>query len=208
MTSPNPAVPANPYRPKGWAEEEDPAVIVTDDQGMTYVFDAILRLDHNSSRQITQHPVQSGANITDHSYQLPSVLTLEIGMSDVMDSFYVGQWGSSDTTPSKSVKAYEQLLTWQESGKPLTIKTRLKTYENMVIEYVSSPDDYKTKHGLRCMVTIKRIITAEVEVKKPTSKSPHANVQTPKGQVSTKPVTVGSGLQQLEEVTGTRVGGQ
>ncbi|HEX4209508.1 MAG TPA: hypothetical protein VHY56_03880, partial [Candidatus Binataceae bacterium] len=44
-----------------------------------YVFDAILRAEHQRELRKTEHPVQTGANITDHAYLLPARITLEIG---------------------------------------------------------------------------------------------------------------------------------
>lgn len=179
-----------PYRPKIWNEEPEPAMISGEDG--IFVFDAVFRLEHNSGRKITENPVQNGAYISDHSYQLPASLTLDIGMSDSMDSYMVGQWGGAD---AKSVAAYEQIMKWQQNGEPLEITTRLCEYTNMVVENVSIPDDYKTKHGLKCMVTFKQIITAEVTETPVDSSVSNANVSSPKGSVS--PIatsTIPSGL--------------
>jgi hypothetical protein len=179
-----------PYRPSYWGSGD----VTTAGEGMTYqtiitddvdwyVFDAVLKLDHSNSRRITEHPIQTGANISDHSYQLPASLTIEVGMSDVMDNYRVGQWGTSETTPTKSIAAYEKILEWQKSGNPLTVSTRLATYENMVIEHVSAPDDVKTKHGLRCMVSFKQIITAEVASTPATSAIQQVNITTDLAQI-------------------------
>ena len=162
-TTPNPQVSPTPYRPVGWGTDT-PDTLVVDEDGEIWCFDAIMRLEHSQSQRITQHPVQNGANITDHSFSLPAQLTLEIGMSDVMDSFIPGQWSATYT--QKSVKAYEQLLAWKNSGKPLTIETRLDTYSNMVIAHLSAPDDIKTKYGLRCMATFQQIILATISISK------------------------------------------
>lgn len=165
-----------PYRPENWRAEAQ--TCVTDKDGTEYVFDAILKLDHTSGRKITENPIQTGANISDHSYQLPSTLTIDIGMSDCMDSYKFFQWGMNDgdSAPTKSVMAYEKIIEWQQSGDPLEIRTRLMSYTNMVVETVSAPDDYQSKHGLRCMVTFKQIITAEVSEVDPDSSIRNANI--------------------------------
>lgn len=131
-----------------------------------WYFDAVFRIEHTAQRRITEHPVQTGANISDHSFQLPARVSLEIGMSDVMsgvhltavDSFQEGDWGDQD----KSVKAFQKIIEWQKSGAPMSIGTRLLHYDNMVIENVHAPDDFKTKHGLKCIVSFRQIITSEV----------------------------------------------
>src|SRR6185312_8878860 len=87
----------------------------------TFVFDAILRAEHSQELKHTEHPVQTGANITDHMYPMPARLVLEIGMSDAMDSYSPGNWSGN---PSKSVSAYETLLNFQNNKNLLTITTR------------------------------------------------------------------------------------
>ena len=51
-----------------------------------WFFDAFLRSTHTSRLKITDHPVQTGAALTDHSYLEPQELTMEIGMSDAATS--------------------------------------------------------------------------------------------------------------------------
>ena len=135
---------------------------IKDDNGQLWYFDAVIKIDHTSARRITEHPIQIGANVSDHSYQLPARVTLEIGMSDVMGNVNLTPWGNPWSTPTKSVMAYQQLRTWQSEGLPLTLSTRLWFYGDMVIENIHAPDDFKTKFGMRCSVAFKQIITAEV----------------------------------------------
>lgn len=122
-----------------------------------YFFDAYLRIDHERSLRITEHPVQKGANISDHAYVMPATVVMEIGMSDAMDAYESGQF-QGDT--SKSVSAFKTLDRLQKARAPLTIVTRLGKYENMVVQSIHAPDDAKTQHGLRVTVTFKQIIMA------------------------------------------------
>ena len=80
--TPNPRVSGEAYRPIGWAQKH-PQTFIEDPDGNLWYFDAVMRLEHLESQRVTQHPVQTGANITDHSYAQPAQLTLDIGMSDV-----------------------------------------------------------------------------------------------------------------------------
>ena len=124
-----------------------------------YFFDAIIRAEHNTGLRLTEHPIQSGANVVDHAFQLPAILTLEIGMSDAMDAMIQGQFTGGET---KSVSAYQKLIELQAGRYPLQVTTRLNTYQNMVIEMIQAPDDHKTIYGLRCTVVLRQLITAEV----------------------------------------------
>lgn len=151
-----------------------------------YFFDAVLRADHNTSLRITEHPVQTGAALTDHSFQIPARLTLEIGMSDVMDSFLQGQY-----TPGagKSVSAYQTFLALQSARTPLTVVTRLNTYTNMLIRNIDTPDTNKTYYGLRATISLKQILMAYVATQAavPAAAQQQSVAQTVKG--STQPTT-------------------
>lgn len=133
-----------------------------------FFFDAVIREEHVSSLKITSHPVQTGANITDHSYVEPAVLTMEIAMSDAMADMHDNQFirytprNADRPSYSKSVSAYRVLLDLQETRIPVSVHTRLKTYTNMLIENITAPEDAKTLHGLKCTVTLREIFVVEV----------------------------------------------
>lgn len=124
------------------------AMIVSATYGQ-FVFDAVFSTDHTTSLTLTQHPVQSGAAISDHAYIEPDEVSLEIGMSDtVADAAGVGE---------HSVNAYARLREIMQAREPLTLITRLRTYPNMVITSISAPDDYKTMHALRANVYLQQV---------------------------------------------------
>jgi len=153
-----------------------------------YFFDAFLKVDHNSSLRITDHPVEEGANITDHAYVEPKTLTMEIGMSDACISFINGQFTEKYT---RSVSAFDVLVNLQEQRIPLKVHTRLKTYENMLIETITVPDDYMTQYGLRATVGLRQIIVVKTEtvvIPNRVSKKPHKTGETNRGTVQPIPV--------------------
>ena len=124
-----------------------------------YFFDAIIDSQHTHQAKITSHPVQSGANITDHIYIEPVELTMTIRMSDSFNSYVNGQFSGG---PSRSVNAYNVLRELQRTRVPFQVVTRLETYQNMVIETLSVADDYKTLYALEARVTLKQILVVQV----------------------------------------------
>lgn len=166
---------AGPYRPKQWdGLPANPAELVYirpnitalgkdsygNEIGASYFFDAVIKEEHTSSLRMTEHPVQTGANITDHAFVLPARVVLEIGMSDVMDSLVQGQFVNDQT---RSISAFQTLKRIQEARSLLNVTTHLHQYKNMLIEQIHTPHDYKTVTGLRCMVSLKEIFMAVVE---------------------------------------------
>lgn len=120
-----------------------------------YFFDAFLRVEHTSKLNITSHPVETGANISDHAFLEPAELVIEIGMSDTAKSLVNGQFSDGK---SRSVTAYKILKELQAQRVPLQIHTRLSNYKNMLIETISAPDDYRTQYGLNVTVTFREVI--------------------------------------------------
>ncbi|WPS86461.1 hypothetical protein SMD22_18385 [Brevibacillus halotolerans] len=132
-----------------------------------WFFDAFLRSTHTSRLNITQHPVQTGAALTDHAYLQPKELTMEVGMSDVGEGLIPGQFTGSW---SRSVHAFKVLQELQALRVPLQVHTRLGLYQNMLIEELTAPDDFTTLSGLRCTVTMREIIVGQVRTVKISSK--------------------------------------
>ena len=148
-----------------------------------FFFDAFLKIDHTSKLKITDHPVEEGANISDHAYVEPQSLTMEIGMSEVCTSLVNGQF---EQKYSRSASAFDTLKTLQEQRIHLTVHTRLKTYENMLIETITVPDDYTTLYGLRATIGLREIIivkTNTVTMPNRTSSAPQKTGETQKGTV-------------------------
>lgn len=141
------------------------------------IFDAIFSTQHDTSLNITEHPIQTGADITDHAYEESARLTFDIGMSDVMQSFISGQFADNN---SRSVSAYKKLRELQKQRLPITVVTRLGTYNNMMVETISTTDDNKTTYGLRATVTLKEIFVVNVTTVK-ISERPHKSSEVNEG---------------------------
>jgi hypothetical protein len=160
----------------------------------TYVFDAVLSLEHGQTLTKTMHPVQNGAAITSHAYLNPASLVIYVLMSDVTPQYvasnqtsppYVQQWTGNS---SKSVSAYQQMLALQASRVPLQVTTRLRTYSNMLIADISPHEDNKSITGARFRVEFSQLFLADVQTA-PTSSRPNETNQTGLGEVSTAPTT-------------------
>jgi hypothetical protein len=115
------------------------------------VFDAILKTDHNSKLTATSHPIESGANISDHAFVEPSEVSIELAVSD--SEINRGTFGSGE----RSIKAFGELTKLQTSRKLITVVTRFKTYSNMLIMSISTPDDYTTMNAFRAMIMLREI---------------------------------------------------
>lgn len=144
--------------------------MLVDASGNRYLFDAVFSSLHALNVKITDHPVQTGAAVADHAFIEPETVSLAIGMSDVM----TGAGTIACDNQNRSVSAYQFLRETALSRNPLTLVTRLFTYENMLIESISAEETLESMHALRAEITLKklnRVQVAEVSVQQTASSS-------------------------------------
>jgi uncharacterized membrane protein YgcG len=167
----------------------------------------VLELEHEQRLEKTRHPVQTGADLSSHAYLMPPRVVMYVGMSDAMAAYASGANNANTTsatpntvTPfsggstSKSVNAYQTMITLQAARSPLTVTTRLRTYTNMLITAISPREDFKTITGLKMRVEFEQIFTATTSTSVTGSASiaslsavsarPDATQQTGLGQVN------------------------
>jgi hypothetical protein len=142
------------------------------------VLDAAISETHSGDADVTEHPVERGANVSDHVRVKAETLKLEGLITDTP----VGAAG----TDGRSVSAYRTLLSIKDDGNPIAISTPFREYTQMVMQSLEVPRDAKTGSALRFSASFRRIVTAETKVsrviphakkalgKKPTAPTPPA----------------------------------
>lgn len=156
-------------------------------------FDAVLNTDHNTSVTPTEHPVQSGASISDHAFVNPPEITLEIGNSDVHH------------TDGYSAQSFQRLEAIMEKRDLVTLVTRLNTYTDMLITSISVPDNYETLYGLKATIIFKhiKVVTVATVQVQPTvsgSKNPKSQSDTPSKTAKEKKAQADSEAQRKQSI--------
>lgn len=191
------------YRPSQWGVNfGGPDAILTQATNIGgLMFDGILSSSHESSLTVTKHPVQYGANISDHAILNPARLTLDIEVSDVMG--YIGPMylGSGVT---KSQRAYSTLLEFQRSRIPMVVWTKLRKYENMVITNISVNDDYTTAYALKATIELEQMLLvnvseAKVSARAWTTGAGNSSTVQPDGTINNRGSLISEGLGDGEE---------
>ena len=129
-----------------------------------FFFDGFINIDHSFRTTITSHPVQTGANISDHAYNEPTELRMTIKMSDSSQDIVDGQFAGMAYT--RSVAAFNVLKELNYQRLAFQVHTRLATYQNMMIESLSISDDLQNLHGLEAVVNMKELLVAEAKTVK------------------------------------------
>ncbi len=148
-------------------------------------FEATVRQLHGSRVEVTDHPVEDGSVVTDHSRRLPKRLQLDIVVSNdpiIINAAEEAQPSVAGGDPrSRAQDAYEELERIQAKGQRLTVRTFLRDYDNMILEDISAPRDAATGNVLSATLSLRELITATTEIDDPPDpvdreKAPESNL--------------------------------
>jgi hypothetical protein len=133
--------------------------------------------DHVDELEITRHPVEQGASITDHAFKQPSMVRILVGYSN--SNF------QALGNPNYVQMVYEQFLALQASRVPIVILTGKRRYANMLIRRLHEHTDEKTENAMLLTVECQEIPIATTQT---VTVPPAENMQNPQ---STAPVVSG-----------------
>jgi hypothetical protein len=153
----------------------------TQQQSTIYFFDGVPSVDHYTVRRFTDHPIQSGTSVVDHSYQLPDRVIISGLFSDAMQSYQSGQYGNG---AGRSVNAYQTFVNLQKTGAQIQLATRLQQYLLMGIEEIRASDTERTLYGADFTVVFRQLIIANATVTQPiVSSRPNTSQSTNAGSL-------------------------
>ena len=129
---------------------------------------AILEESHYNRLEVTEHPVESGSPISDHSFMRPKEVTLRCGWSNASAESLIGAatslFSGGGLAASDYVSSvYSQLLALQESRTRMSIATTLRTYDNMLITGLQVTRDEKTSQALMVTATCREVLIASTQ---------------------------------------------
>ena len=129
--------------------------------------DAVISRFHNFRSAVTRAPIEDGSTINDHVILEPESFSMEGLVSDhpvdLLESLssvvgavgsVFGFGGESETRSITAAKALEEA--WRQKAL-LTIVTRLKTYDDMVIESLSWGESQGLAEALSFTLTVTKI---------------------------------------------------
>lgn len=126
---------------------------------------------HTDEVEITDHPIEQGASITDHAYKRPAELTVKISWSNSPNnSGLLGGIRGLISTGAILVsnvlgnnvnqvrEIYQKLLKAQADREPMEVFTGKRTYTDMLIKSINVTTDAKAENTLAVTVSFKQII--------------------------------------------------
>ena len=126
--------------------------------GNPVTLDASTDETHSSESEITDFPVEEGANISDNSRPKPARLTIQgVVTGTPLDITAIALPPSIKKARGKD--AWESLNQWRYDGKRLRVSTTLKEYRGMVIQGISVSRNAKNTDGVQMTITLQEVFT-------------------------------------------------
>lgn len=130
--------------------------------------DSIISELHGLSSTVTDHPVEKGANISDHARPEPDMVHLEClitnhPFSQNQQERPIRQGSTTITSnqpeevPDRASVTYEQLKVLRDTSALLTVQTTLRQYDSVVLQSLTAPRDSGTFNALRFTASFKTI---------------------------------------------------
>jgi hypothetical protein len=160
---------------------------------------------HDDEMEITEHPVEQGAAISDHAYKRPARLRVHCAWSNSpsVQGLVDGAVGAVKSTIS-SVQSlitgnseaqvkdfYEKLLKLQSDRIPFDVYTGKRRYTNMLVKSLNTTTSKDTENSLIVIAAFQQVIIVQTQTI--LANAPAANQADP---AATQPVT-NSGTKSL-----------
>lgn len=133
---------------------------------LTIEFDAAVRESHGGSTTPTDHPVETGAVVSDHAIDQPDTLELAGMISNTPILALASERSRSvlgGPASSRANDAYEEIVRLRKTKTLVTVETELRTYESMLIVSEAVTREKDTGQILDVVVGFREYRTATVE---------------------------------------------
>lgn len=117
--------------------------------------DAAIAERHSQECLISDFPVETGADISDHVRPKPRVLDVE--------GFVTATPPGGAPNFGRPVEVAQQLEKLRLDATPCRILTSLRSYDNMVLQSLQIPRDSRTTEALRFSATFREVLLVETQ---------------------------------------------
>lgn len=123
----------------------------------------VLREEHHEEVRVTEQPVEIGAAITDHSFNMPSKLNLKYGWSNASIKGMIGNFsgglsrGIRNFGEGYCFKIYNQLHALKMNRYLCKVVTYKRVYENMIITELRTETDVETTYSMIIDITMQQV---------------------------------------------------
>jgi len=130
---------------------------LTEAGGQAFTFDGMTSESPTHEVVLSKHPVEDGADISDHAQTMPRQLTI---VCDLTNSPMASQGPQSI---NRDHALYQALLDIQERKDPITVVTGLDVYTSMMILMVTTTRDASTGQKVPVSIDLEEVILTKTE---------------------------------------------
>lgn len=121
--------------------------------------DASINETHGADVDITQHPVEEGADITDHARIKPETLSI----TGVVTNTPLILNASANASPTRAEEAYAKLREILRTRELISVITSLRQYDSMLLASMPVTRDATTGNIINATLNFQEIIIADSE---------------------------------------------
>jgi len=121
--------------------------------------DAALSETHSKEALVTDHPVEFGADVSDHIRRLPDSVEINGIVSNTPLVFL----SAVTESPTRAEDAYEELRRIMDEGELVTVATTLREYSNMALTNLAVARDAASGNVMNATMSLREIIIAETQ---------------------------------------------
>jgi len=164
-----------------WTQVQGDPVVVRPQRSIGGIYpDVVVEEHHEDSLEITEHPVEQGAAISDHAFAHPKRVSISAAIAD------------SDTASAREM--YDKLLELQAKREPFDISTGKRLYLNMLIEHLAVTTTAASEHSFQFTAECREVIlvSSRTTTLPPADRHRHPQKTAPveqKGRVQAQPYT-------------------
>lgn len=114
--------------------------------------DVVISEGHSNDLAITDHPVETGAAISDHAFKLPSRVIMRCGFSN-----------STAGTEGYVQQVVQMFKSLQASRDPIDVLTGKEFLQGMLVERLAYETDENTENSLILIVGLRQIILTQTQ---------------------------------------------
>ena len=131
--------------------------------GEAIIPDVVISESHTDTVMVTSHPVDTGADISDHAVVEASVVTCTFAWSDSSRLINSALDRSILQGLETTKDVYQKLLELKDARHPLRVSTGKRTYENMIITSLSTTSTVDTESAAIIEITFQEIFMAQAQ---------------------------------------------
>lgn len=148
-------------------ERQRVSLTIQDDPNQILEFDACLNETHVGNAATTDHPVEAGADMTDHIRRTPEELQI-VGMVSDTPLVFLASQRAEPSIPggdpqNRAQDAYGFVKGIKDTGQLVAITTTLRDYANLAITGLSVMRDKESSKVVEMAISLREILIATTE---------------------------------------------